>query len=433
MDLNMLKCTVGALVTSGNLTLTSDIENHVFERIKNLEFPLEKYLEFKDHIKFIGVTDEFYTIIKLFQIREGELPAGFRPEFVYGTDCSIRVNLARDISYASNGVKRPTSVLFSANSANPFQVREMKNLIANLTTNPQIIYDQFLNNPKANVNNQFKDRFEVLEELCRIVGPGVDISVEVNNPFAEESMLMEEIAQFEEILTPYRLVVKVPHTGPLNANNVQDFLNGTYSAYDEGDTINFFTGHNLAYRLSQKGYRVNFTLMFDPHQTALALLARPYFINAFVERRHQQSLGMRSLLEKLDTTGEAHHREQLHEFMFKTDLLASGDQDHASAEEKARKLIKYRGLDSAEGHDGLDTVRHSLRVLRQSNLPDTRLILCNMKSPEVYQDIDKLLVTSEFADMAHRVIITCEPEYFAQFTSAPGIYSYQRSFLNSVK
>lgn len=433
MDIKHMKCTIGTLVVSGKLTVASDTDNNMFDRIRNIEISFEDYMKIKDQVKFVGVTSEFSKIINLFHIPDGETPAGFRYEFVFDADSSIRVNLVRDISYAANGVKRPTNVLFSANSANPFLVKEMKDLIGNLTTNPQIIYDQFLNNPKANINNQFKDRFEVLEELCKIVGPGVDISVEVNNPFAEESVLMEEIARFEEILTPYRLVAKVPHTGPLNSANVKDFLNGSYSAYDDGEVADFFMGHNLAYRLSQKGYRVNFTLMFDPHQTALALLARPYFINAFVERRYTQSLEMRSLLQKLDQTGDAAYRELLHDFMAKSDLLASNDTNIAAAEGQARRLVAYRNLDTSDGRDGLDTVRHSLRVLRQSNLPDTRLILCNMKSAQMYYDIDKLLVEPEFADMAQRVIITCEPDYFAQFTGSAGIYTYQRSFLNSVK
>jgi len=309
----------------------------------------------------------------------------------------------------------------------------MKNFIANLTTNPQIIYSQFLNNPKANINNQFKDRFEVLEELCKLVGPGVDISCEVNNPFAPENELMEEISRMEEILTPYRLVVKVPHTGPLNKDNVGDFLNGTYPAYDNGDSASYFYGHNLAYKLHEKGYRVNFTLMAEPHQTAMALLAKPYFINAFVERRNDQTKGISDLLRKLDVSGDPMYRDQLHEFMMKKDMLASDDKDPIKAENKAREILAYRAPETHDGHDGLDSVRHSLRVLKQSNLPDTRLIVCNTKTDQMYFDIDKMLVEPEFADMKQRVILTCEPSYFGKYTCSPIIYSYQRSFLTSVK
>ena len=93
----------------------------------------------------------------------------------------------------------------------------------------------------------------------------------------------------------------------------------------------------------------------------------------------------------------------------------------------------HTGVRIRDGHDGLDSARHSLRLLKQANLPDTRLILCNTKSAQMYYDIDKMMVEPEFADMKQRVILTCEPEYFGQFTSSPTIYTYQRSFLNSVK
>ncbi len=46
-------------------------------------------------------------------------------------------------------------------------------------------------------------------------------------------------------------------------------------------------GHELALRLHDHGYRVNFTLMFEAYQTPLALQARPYFINAFIRHRHK--------------------------------------------------------------------------------------------------------------------------------------------------
>ena len=54
-----------------------------------------------------------------------------------------------------------------------------------------------------------------MTELGRILGPGCDISVELNNPFEEDfSKILEECERFKEILSEYRLVVKVPHTGP---------------------------------------------------------------------------------------------------------------------------------------------------------------------------------------------------------------------------
>lgn len=434
MHLSDMKCALGALVQSGKLAVTSDTSADIFGRIKNLSLDFSDYAQLSGAAASVGVTGEFEKVLNTFPVPEGEIPAGFRPELLLGGDGSFRIDLKRDISYEKNGRKRPTNVLYSANSANPFEVSAMKDMIANLTTNPQIIYDHFLHNPKANVGGQFKDRFEVLAELAKIVGPGVDISVEVNNPFAPESELMEEIARCEEILTPYRLVVKVPHTGPIGGKNVEDFLSGRLDLpYDAGTVEDNFYGHNFAYKLSELGYRVNFTLMFDPHQTALALLARPYFINAFVETRHLDTRKMQDLLRKLDETGEERYALDLRRLMISIDTLpqSSLNAPVGDAVEKARALVNYRQLHTREGSDGLDSVRHSLRLLRQSNLPDTRLIICNTNHPQIYWDIDKMLMEPEFADMTGRVVITATPTYFGQFTCAPGILSYQRKFLKA--
>ena len=119
------------------------------ERIKQLELDFSEVSQLLPFTQYIGVTDEFKKVIRTFSVPDGQIPAGFRPEFVFAGDGSMRVDLKRDISYMANG-KAATNVLYSANSANPFEVAAMK-MIANLTTNPQIIYDHFLNNPKANV------------------------------------------------------------------------------------------------------------------------------------------------------------------------------------------------------------------------------------------------------------------------------------------
>lgn len=428
-----IKSNIDALVAAGKVTATNDTDTSMYDRIKGIEIDIDSYRSNSEYIKSVGVTEEFKNVIKTFDVPAGETPAGFRREYVYDADGSLRIDLVRDIAFGKNGVRRPTNVLFSANTANPFEVSTMKNFIANLTTNPAIMYSQFLNNPKANVGGKYKDTTEVLQELCNIVGPGVDISVEVTDPFADEEKLFEEVAKYEEILTKYRIVVKVPHTGPLNKGNVQDYIDGKYPALTDGDSQSFFYGHNLAYKFHEKGYRVNFTLMSDPHQTALALLAKPYFINAFVEKRNDQTKGMVSYLKRLDETGDAQYREQLHAFMLKTNLLASDDTDAAKAENLARTLVNYRHAYDHEGSDGLDSVRHSLRVIKQSNLPDTKLIICNTKTDQMYYDIDKMLVEDEFADMKQRVILTCEPSYFGRYTSSSTIYAYQRDFLTSVK
>ena len=100
-------------------------------------------------------------------------------------------------------------------------------MLANLTCNPGIIYDLFLNNPKANVGGAFKTRDEVMQEIGRILGPGCDISVELNDPFNKsDAEILEEAAKFKEMLSEYRVVIKVPHTGPVNKENVKELLSG---------------------------------------------------------------------------------------------------------------------------------------------------------------------------------------------------------------
>lgn len=433
MNIKETKCTLGALLATGKIKAAPGTEQEMIKRIEMIEIPIEEYLCFKDFLGCVGVTDEFRKVVKLFDAPEGQTPAGFRREFVYSADGMLQVDLVRDIAFGKNGVRRPTNVLFSANTANPFEIATMKEFIANVTTNPSLIYSQFLNNPKANVGGQFKNSYEVLEELSKLVGPGVDISVEITDPFAEEEKILEEIAKNEEVLTKYRLVVKVPHTGPLNKENINDYINGKYPALEEGRAADYFRGHNLAYRLQEKGYRVNFTLMSDPHQTALALLAKPYFINAFVEKRTDQTRGLVDLIGKYDKSGDKQYYEQILKYMKKVNLLGSEDQDADKAMEKARLLVNYRHAYDHEGSDGLDSVRHSLRVLRLANLPDTRIIICNTKTDRMYYDIDKMLAEDEFADMKQKVVLTCEPVYFGRYTSSSTIYAYQRDFLTSVK
>lgn len=431
MKINDAKYSIGALVASGRFNVAPNIGTDMFDRIKNITFSAEDVKTYGDFVKAVGVTDEFKNVISTLKVEEGIIPAGFRPELVFSNDGALCVDLVRDIAFEKNGKRRPGNMLFAANTANPYEVATMKDFIAKITTNPSIIYSNFIKNPKANINNRFKTREEVMIELCKLAGPGVDISVELNNPFAPMDQIMEEISAFEEILTKYRLIVKVPHTGPLNNENVQAYLNGSFPQVYTGDAQSAFYGHRLAYELHNKGYRVNFTLMSDPHQTALGLLAKPAYFNAFVQKRYDTTSKMAELIDKLDTFGDAEYREQLHAVMMKNDLLASDDTDIIKAESYARQLLTYRNFDNAEGSDGLDSVRHSLRVLRKANLPETRLIICNTKTEKMYWDIDKVVTEPEFADMKQRVVFTAEPGYFAKFTGSQTIYNYQRSFLTA--
>jgi transaldolase len=435
MTITTAKCTVQTLLNTGKQIVRND-EGYV-HRVLDLPISFAFYNEIKSVINYIGVTENFRETVDFFQTPEGETPAGFRVECAIKADGVLLVDLTRDISCDKNGVKRPTNVLFSADSANPYEVVPIKDLIANLTCNPGIVYDLFINNPQANVGCKFKNRDEVMVEIGRILGPGVDISVELNDPFgASQQQILEEAAKFKEILSPYRVVIKVPHTGPVNAGNVGELLKGDRKLqrrYNEGTTVDLFRGHNLALLLQEHGYRVNFTLMFEPYQTALALQAKPYFINTFLRHRYAQSYQIKSLLQAYEAGKDEAFLKQLRAFMVDKDYFSAPEAglDLNQVKETAARLIDYRKLNCVEGGDGLDAARHSLRVLRQANLPDTRLIICSMEGPRNYPEIDKMLMETEFSDMAGRVVITAEPSYLAQFTTCNQVVSYQRRFMNA--
>lgn len=386
-------------------------------------------------IDYIGVTENFKKVVDYFKTPEGQTPAGFRIEYSI-EDRVLRADLIRDISYDKNGQKRPTNLLFSADSANPYEIAPIKDFIANLTCNPGIIYDLFINNPDANVGHKFNTRDEVMEEIGRLLGPGVDISVELNDPFGKsDSEILEEAEKFREMLSEYRVVIKVPHTGPVNKNNVSQLLTGEKkldTRYSQPTTEDAFRGHRLALMLKEHGFRVNFTLMFETWQTALALQARPYFINSFIRHRLMQSESMRGYLDSYTSTKNPAYLEDLRTFLIEKDYFSSKDVVSLDeARKTAETLLAQRNFDNSEGSDGLDGVRHNLRWLRQSNLDDTRLIICSMEGDNNYPDIDKLLASDEFSDMVGRVVLTAEPNYLARFTSANQVVSYQRRFMNA--
>ena len=222
----------------------------------------------------------------------------------------------------------------------------------------------------------------------------------------------------------------------MNRNNVGQLLSGDKKLdrrYNNVSTEDAFRGHNLALMLHEHGYRVNFTLMFETPQTALALQARPYFINSFIRHRYMQSQAMQQFLELYKATGDRKFLEDLRTFMVSKDYYAAGEEgvDLLSVKEKAETILAQRHINDREGHDGLDGVRHNLRLLRQTNMEDTRLIICSMEGDWNYYDIDKLLASDEFSDMAGRVVLTAEPNYLAQFSSANQVVSYQRRFMNA--
>lgn len=297
----------------------------------------------------------------------------------------------------------------------------------------------FINNPKANIGGQYKTRDEVMEEIGKILGPGCDISVELNNPFEKsEAAILEEAEKFREMFSKYRVVIKVPHTGPVNSENVHELMEGNKRFSKNFKTVataDALRGHNLALMLREHGYRVNFTLMFEPYQTQLALQAKPYFINSFIRHRAMQSTYIKSRLDCYATDRDKNHLIELRDFLLQNDYLCPDEAEKELIDvlNMGEDILNARRFRDKEGNDGLDGIRHNLRVMRGCNLEDTRLIICSMEGEYNYPDIDRLLADPEFSDMSDRVVITAEPGYLARFTSTNQVISYQRRFMNAAK
>ncbi len=425
-------CGIAFRVESLGLPPVAGQEEHV-ARLARLPLTEATFAAALRYGRQLGVTPGFSRVTEYFHVPPGHLPAGFRVEWELAADGLLAADFVRDISQDADGLPRPTTVLFSADTANPYELEAVAPLVANLTCNPGIIYDLFIHNPDANVGHRFSTREEVMTEIGRILGPGCDISVELDNPFEPDfAKILDECQQIREILGEWRTVIKVPHTGPVTAANSAELLGGTRRLarrWDSATPEEAFAGHRLALKLREHGFRVNFTLMFEPYQARLALQARPAFINSFIRNRLAQTRRMAELLERSREDEAA--LGELRDYLVGIDAL-SGSETGARVEVAAgiaRRLVGYRRLDEPEGRDGLDCVRHNLRVLRQANLPDTRLIVCSLDGDAMYPDIDRLLTEPEFADMAGRVVVTAEPGYLARFASASQVVSYQRRFL----
>lgn len=436
--MDTLICKVESLFgeDEGRLHICSGHEKYI-HRIAQHEVPLKLFDDMLSRGKSLGVTKHFKKVVQDFKVPDGETPAGFRVDYELKKEGVILADLVRDISFDKNGLKRPTKTIFSADSADPYEIEPIKNLIGNLTCNPAIIYNLFINNPEANIGGRFKTRDEVMLEIGNILGAGCDISVELNDPFSSsDSQILEEAQHFKEMLSEHRVVIKVPHTGPLNKANVGELMEGDKrfsKRYNQGKTVDFYRGHNIALMLKEHGYRVNFTLMFEPYQTAMALQARPYFINSFVMFRHTQSLQMFGFVKAYETTGDKMFIERLQQYMVENDYLSSLEVrgDLFTAYARAREILEYRGFADGSIADGLDGIRHNLRVLQQANLPDSRLIVCNMQGETYYPYIDKLLAEPEFINMADKIVITAAPDLLAQFTSNPVVMQFHRRFMNA--
>lgn len=430
----MIHYTLASLLEK-NTTVVPGDESFV-RRALHKELSQDEFSLLRTCVRHIGVTERFRDVLRTFPVAENETPAGFEIRYELAPDGLLNIDLKRNISYDKNGEKRPTKFIYSADSANPYEIAPIKDLIGNLTCNPGIIYDLFINNPEANVGHKYHTRDEVMKDIADLLGPGCDISVELNNPFADFSAILEEAQKFREMFSEYRMVIKVPHTGPVNASNVGQLLTGDKklsTRWNQAATADYLHGHNLALRLQENGFRVNYTLMFEPWQTGMALQAKPYFINSFVRQRYGVTSYINGLLTAYQKTYDERFLKDLRTFMLKWDFLSSKDQDMdlLQVERIARETVAYRKINDPEGFDGLDGVRHNLRMLRNCNLEDTRLIICSIEGSRMYPELDKLMAEEEFRDMTDRIVITTDPAYLAQNTSAPQIITYQRRFMNA--
>lgn len=430
----MIHYTLASLLEK-NTTVVPGDESFV-RRALHKELSQDEFSLLRTCVRHIGVTERFRDVLRTFPVAENETPAGFEIRYELAPDGLLNIDLKRNISYDKNGEKRPTKFIYSADSANPYEIAPIKDLIGNLTCNPGIIYDLFINNPEANIGHKYHTRDEVMKDIADLLGPGCDISVELNDPFADFSAILEEAQKFREMFSEYRMVIKVPHTGPVNASNVGQLLTGDKklsTRWNQAATADYLHGHNLALRLQENGFRVNYTLMFEPWQTGMALQAKPYFINSFVRQRYGVTSYINGLLTAYQKTYDERFLKDLRAFMLKWDFLSSKDQDMdlLQVERIARETVAYRKINDPEGFDGLDGVRHNLRMLRNCNLEDTRLIICSIEGSRMYPELDKLMAEEEFRDMTDRIVITTDPAYLAQNTSAPQIVTYQRRFMNA--
>lgn len=437
MSTNVLDPPLSPVLRIGSLGLPA-VRGDEDEVARVLHQPITAatFRDLRDHARGIGVSDELRRVVAFFGTPAGHTPPGFRVAAELEGDGTLRMDLVRDISYDADGALRPTGVLYSADSANPYEIAPLARLVANLTCNPSIIWDLFLSDPAANVGGVFKDRDEVVTEIARILGPGCDMSVELEDPFADVAEVLDEAEAIRELVSPWRAVIKVPHTGPVNRDNVGQLLGGAKHLdrrFDRPATADAFHGHELALTLADHGFRVNFTLMFEPYQTRLAMQARPYFVNSFVRHRLFQSQRIAQLLDEHAATGEDAPLVALRAHLLENDYLSTADSDLdlGKCRRIGEQVLAYRRTREPVGADGLDGVRQNLRTLRAANLPGTRLIVCSMEGDRNYPDLDRLLSEDEFADMNRRVVVTAEPAYLARFTSTNQVVSYQRRFMTA--
>ena len=110
-----------ASLVSGDIQIISSDEGYV-RRALHQNISLEEYEFLQKTVRYIGVSDRFKDVIDLFKVPAGETPAGFKIEYNMKENQILEIDLVRNISYDKNGKKRPTKFIYSADTANPYEV-----------------------------------------------------------------------------------------------------------------------------------------------------------------------------------------------------------------------------------------------------------------------------------------------------------------------
>ena len=118
-----------------DLPAVSGEEDYV-RRVVDQPLTPETFRELSGVARHLGVTAEFKEVVDYFATPAGHTPPGFRIALNVEADGLLQLGLVRDISYDADGALRPTNVLFSADSANPYEIAPAAGLLANLTCNP---------------------------------------------------------------------------------------------------------------------------------------------------------------------------------------------------------------------------------------------------------------------------------------------------------
>lgn len=140
-------------------------------------------------------------------------------------------------------------------SAKTDEIKKFSFLIDGVTTNPSLI--------KAAMNSGM-DMEEYIKEICRIVGKDKSVSLEVIS-LDRDGMVKEAQLLYEKFNTYDNVAIKIPVSTSTDENN----------QYEGLTTIK---------TLSEKGIRVNATLIMTPEQALLAAKMGATFVSPFAGR-----------------------------------------------------------------------------------------------------------------------------------------------------